>query len=201
MDNKIIIGIVTVLTIISGVTAYGISHDSLEDLIFDKMKYNYTSHVWIPPNSPKAGSLGGYYKINGQGQDFTFMIKLPGAEKAESPLDYTKEGLNGTGKLDSIQITFETIHALIFGDFKKAMFETKFRGNFNMTCAAWNGTGTFSSDNGTIPGTFKIDGPMTDWEGTFIVRNENRITLTMDYIYYPNLQINKAKKVTETIYM
>ena len=144
--------------------------------------YNYTSHVWIPPNSANGGSLGGYYKIYGQGRDFNFQIKLPGAEKAESPLDYTKEGLNGTGRLDNIEITYNTIQALLSGDFKKAMFETKFSGNFNMTCAAWTGSGTFRSENGEVPGTFKIDGPLTDWEGTFNIKNDQRIILTMDYI-------------------
>ncbi|MGF7119204.1 hypothetical protein [Methanobacterium oryzae] len=201
MKNKIIIPIIAVFIIISGFTAYGLTNGNLEDLVFDKMTYNYTSHIWIPPNSAKGGSLGGYYKIQGQGRDFTFQIKLPGAEKAESPLDYTKEGLNGTGKLDTIEITYNTIQALLSRDFKKAMFETKFSGNFNMTCAAWNGTGTFRSQNDEIPGTFKIDGPMTDWEGTFNIKNENRIILTMNYVYYPNGQISKAKKLNDTIYM
>jgi len=201
MENKIIIPIIAAFILISAFTVYEMAQGNVEEIVFDKLTYNYTSHIWIPPNSAKGGSLGGYYKIHGVGPDFKFQIKLPGAEKAESPLDYTSDGLNGTGRLTSIEVTPNTIKALISGDLRKAMFETKYSGNFNMTCAAWTGKGAFSSENGTIPGTFKIDGPMTDWEGTFNLINRDRIILTMDYIYYPNGQKNKAKKLNDTIYM
>lgn len=199
--HKVMLPLIVMIILISGFAAYELSQNSLEVILFDMIPYNYTSGVWIPPTSDNRGSLGGYYNIYGQGRDFTFQIKLPGAEKAESPLDYTEEGLNGTGRLDSIEITYNTIQALLSGNFKNALFETKFSGNFNMACAAWTGSGTFKSVAGTIPGTFNIDGPITDWEGTFNITNDKRIILTMDYVHYPNGQKNKAQKSTDIIYM
>ncbi len=201
MENKIIIPVLAAFILISGFIIYELTQNNLEEIVFDQLTYNYTSSIWIPPISDKGGSLGGYYKINGVGRDFTFMIKLPGAEKAESPLDYTSDGLKGTGRLKSIEVTPNTILALINGDLRKAMFETRYSGNFNMSCAVWTGKGTFSSENGAIPGTFKIDGPMTDWEGTFKIKNDDRIVLTMDFIYYPNGEKNKAKRNKDIIYM
>ncbi|OEC86799.1 hypothetical protein A9507_09525 [Methanobacterium sp. A39] len=187
------------LIIISGFIAYGYD---LEGVLFDMIPYNYTSNIWIPPKSTSSGSLAGYYNIYGQGRDFTFFIKLPGAEKAESPLDYTKEGLNGVGKIDNIVITFNTIQALLSGDFRKAMVETRFSGNLNMSCAAWTGISAFSSENGKINGTFKLDGAITDWDGTFKIMNENnRLLLRMDYVHYPNGQKDKAQPAYDIIYM
>ena len=198
-NKKVILPLIAVLIIASGFAAYGCN---LEGILFDMIPYNYTSDVWIPPNSASSGSLAGYYNIHGQGRDFTFFIKLPGAEKAESPLDYTKDGLNGVGRIDNIGITFNTIQALLSGDFKKAMLETKFSGNLNMTCAAWTGTGTFSSEGGEVNGNFKIYGAMTDWEGIFTIINENnRLVLRMDYVYYPIGQKNKSKSAYDIIYM
>jgi hypothetical protein len=197
--KKVLLPVIAALIIVSGFAAY---ECNLEGILFDMVPYNYTSDVWIPPNSNSSGSLAGYYTIQGLGRDFTFFIKLPGAEKAESPLDYTKEGLNGVGRIDNIGITFNTIHALLSGDFKKAMLETKFSGNLDMTCAAWTGTGTFSSESEKLNGTFKIDGAMTDWEGTFKIMNQNnRLVLRMDYIYYPIGQKNKEASAYDIIYM
>lgn len=198
-SRKNILLIIAAILIISGFTAYTCD---LEGVIFDMIPYNYTSDVWIPPNTANSGSLAGYYNIQGQGRDFNLLIKLPGAEKAESPLDYTKDGLNGTGRIDHIEITYNTITALLSGNFKKAMLETKFSGNLNMSCAAWTGTGAFSSESGKVNGTFNLDGAMTDWDGTFKIMNQNnRFVLRMDYIYYPNGQKDKATSSYDIIYM
>ncbi len=197
--NRVILPIIAALIIISGVAAYT---GDLEGVLFDMIPYNYTSDVWIPPSSNSSGSLAGYYSIQGQGRDFTLLLKLPGAEKAESPLDYTKEGLNCIGRINNIGITYDTIQALLSGDFKKAMFETKFSGNLNMTCAAWTGTGTFSSESGKVNGTFKINGAITEWNGTFNIINENsRFVLRMDYVHYPKGQKNEAQPAYDIIYM
>ncbi len=198
-NKNVILPLVAALILISGFVAYGYD---LEGAIFDMIPYKYTSSVWIPPNSAKSGSLAGYYNIQGHGRDFTLLIKLPGAEKAESPLDYTKDGLNGTGRIDHIEITYNTIQALLSGNFKEAMLETKFSGNLNMKCAAWTGTGIFSSESGKVNGTFKIDGAMTDWIGTFKIMNQNnRLILRIDYVHYPNDQKDKAQPAYDIIYM
>ena len=129
-------------------------------------------------------------------------MKLPGAEEAEGPLDYTRDGLDGTGRINNIEITFNTIHALLSGNFENALLETEFSGNLNMTCAAWTGTGTFSSEGGEMNGTFKIKGTITDWDGTFdIIKDNNRFVLRMDYIHYPIGQKNKAQSAYDIIYI
>ena len=127
---------------------------------------------------------------------------MPGAENKESPLDYTKDGLNGTGHLNNIDITYNTITSIWSGDLKGAMFNTKFGGIFNMSCAAWTGNGSFLNNGQNFTGNFKIDGPMTDWDGKFNLKDEGgRIKLQMNYVYYPNKDPQKAKNIQETIYM
>lgn len=202
MTPKAKISILIILILISGSLAYGISSGNLQEVIFDNMPYNYTSHVWIPPDKQNGGSLGGFYTVYGKGHDFNFSIMLPGAENKESPLDYTKDGLNGTGKINNITITYETITALLSGDLKGAMFNSIFNGVFNMSCAAWTGYGNFSNDGQNFLGNFTINGPMTYWGGKFNLKPDgNRIKLEMDYIWYPNKSPEKVKKVQDTIYM
>jgi hypothetical protein len=198
--TKILIMIIVVI-LISGLALYAV-RGNIEKAAFNNIPYNYTSHVWIPPNNQGEGSLGGFYSIYGQGENFNFTIKLPGAENEESPLDYTKDGLNGTGKINNIDITYDTLSALLSGDLKGAMFNTCFDGVFDMSCAVWTGTGNFTNDGQNFLGNFKIDGPMTDWKGTFNVKEDsNRIKLQMDYVYYPNKDPQKAKNIQEIIYM
>lgn len=202
MASKTKIFLLIVLMIIFGSIAYGFTYGNLEETIFNNLPYNYTSHVWIPPNQPNEGSLGGFYTIYGQGKDFKFHIVLPGAENEEDPLCYTKDGLNGTGRINNINITYNTNAALLSGNLKGAMFNTIFDGVFNMSCAAWTGYGNFSNDGQNFTGNFKINGPLTYWEGTFNLKQDsNRIRLQMNYIYYPNNAPQKVKQVQDIIYM
>jgi len=199
--TKTKIFILIALILISGLAVYA-ARGNLEEAAFNNIPYNYTSHVWIPPTHQDEGSLGGSYSIYGQGENFNFIIKLPGAENKESPLDYTKDGLNGTGKINNIDITYDTLSSLYSGDLKGAMFNTVFDGVFNMSCAVWTGNGNFTNDGQNFLGNFKIDGPMTDWNGTFNIKEDgNRIKLQMDYVYYPNKDPQKAKNLQEIIYM
>jgi len=203
MSLKITIPIFIAFIFISGVAAYGITSGNIENYLFDQIPYNYTSHIWIPPNSDKGGSLGGFYTIQGQGREFSFHMVLPGAEGPESPLDYTSSGLDGTGKINSIHVTYNTINALLSKDLKKAMFGTIFNGTYNMSCAAWVGNGTFSNEgNGNLFGTFQINGLETYWEGNFTMKPEgNRIAVNSDYIWYPNKSPQNAKRVQKVNYM
>ena len=190
--------------VISGILVFGIASSAIEGFLFDQIPYNYTSYLSIPSNSPDAASIDGYYKLYGKGRDFNFHIVLPGAEGQESPLDYTADGLNGTGKINSIDITYGTIISLISGNFKEALFNTKFTGNYTMACAAWTGYGNFTNTCQNFIGNFKIDGVMTDWEGTFnLIRENNQITLKSDYIWYPhdNKTQSKIKEVKKMYYM
>lgn len=196
------IALIITLIFISGALAYGIVSGNLEEAIFDNIPYNYTSHVWIPPNQEKSGSLGGFYTVYGKGKNFNFHISLPGAENGESPLDYTKDGLDGAGEINNITATYETIISLLSGNLKGAMFNTKFDGTYSMSCAAWTGTGNFSNDGQNFIGNFKINGPMTYWKGTFSLKQDgNRIKLQMNYIWHPNKNPEKAKNVQKIVYM
>jgi hypothetical protein len=189
---------------ISGSLVLGTASGAFENFLFDQIPYNYTSYLSLPANSANEDSIGGYYKVYGKGRDFNFHISLPGAEDMESPLDYTKDGLNGTGRINNIGITFGTITSLLSGNFKKAMFSTKLDGTFDMACAAWTGYGNFRNDGQNFLGHFKIDGQMTDWEGTFnMVQEDNRIALKSDYIWYPhdNKTSENVKEVHKTYYM
>ena len=195
---------IMILLLFSGILFFSTLQTTFENNIFDQLPYNYTSYVSIPPNSENESSIGGYYEIYGKGRDFNFNIVLPGAEDVEDPLCYTQDGLNGTGRINSIDITYNTVMALLSGDFKNAIFNTNFDGVFKMKCAAWTGYGNFSNNGRNFPGNFKINGPLTDWEGTFyVVQENNRIALKADYIYYPHGQksVDNVRKVKKTYYM
>ncbi|MCZ3367493.1 MULTISPECIES: hypothetical protein [Methanobacterium] len=189
---------------ISGFLLLGIASSALESLLFDQIPYNYTSYLSIPPNHSNEAPIGGYYKIYGKGRDFNFRIVLPGAEDHESPLDYTSDGLNGTGKINNIDITYGTIISLLSGNFKNALFNTRVDGNFTMTCAAWTGYGNFTNNGKDFLGNFKINGPISNWEGKFnLIPKNNQIALKTDYIWYPNgsKAPNNIKEVKKTYYM
>ena len=193
-----------IAALISGFLILGIASSALEYLLFDQIPYNYTSYLSIPSNIPHKASIDGYYKIYGKGSNFNFNIVLPGAENQESPLDYTEDGLNGTGKINNIDINYSTLTSLLSGNFKEALFNTKFNGNYTMECAAWTGYGNFTNTGHNFLGNFKIDGVMTDWEGTFnLVQENNQIALKSDYISYPhdNKTPENIKKVKKTYYM
>ena len=204
MNNNILI-LAIVLVAIAGLAVLEVTSGVLSALAFDQITYNYSSKVWIPPTNPEdpnAGSLGGYYKIDGKGRDFNFFLQLSGAEKSESPLDYTADGLNGTGRIDQIKVTPGTIYALLTKDVKGAMFNTTFKGNMNLTCAAWTGVTTFQNDGKTFGGNFTIDGALTDWKGTYTLKREGfRILGVSDFIYYPNNQVSNAKRVQKSYYL
>ncbi|CEL25019.1 hypothetical protein [Methanobacterium formicicum] len=205
MNQKIIVIAVVLVVAFSGLAVLEVSNGFISGLVFDQIPYNYTAKVWIPPTHPEdpnSGSLGGFYKINGQGRDFNFFLQLSGAEKSESPLDYTADGLKGTGRLDEIKITFGTILSLLNKDVKGAMFNTTFKGHMNLTCAAWTGVTYFQNDAQNFTGNFTIDGTMTDWEGNYTLKRENiRILGVSDFIYYPNNQRSAAKKVQKSYYL
>ena len=193
-----------VAVFISGFLIIGFGINTLESLLFDQIPYDYTSYLSMPPNHPNESSIGGYYKIYGKGHYFNFCIVLPGAENQESPLDYTADGLKGSGKINDIIITYGTIISLLSGDFKNALFNTKVNGNYTMACAAWKGYGNFTNNDQNFLGNFKINGAKTDWEGKFnLVPENNRISLKMEYIWYPHANKNDGsiKKVKKTYYM
>ena len=195
---------IIITVVISGFLIFGIASGTFEGFLFDQIPYNYISYLSVPPNSSNDASIGGYYKIYGKGRDFNFRIVLPTAEDQESPLDYTADGLNGTGRINNIAITYNTIISLVSGNFKKALFNTKIDGIFSMTCAAWTGYGNFTNDGQNFIGNFKINGIKTDWEGTFkLVPENNRIALKADYIWYHHVNKNDGsiRKVIKTYYM
>jgi hypothetical protein len=205
MNQKILITAVVLIVAFSTIAVLEVSTGFVSGLVFDQIPYNYTAKVWIPPTNPSdpnSGSLGGFYKINGKGKDFNFFLKLPGAEQSESPLDYTADGLNGTGHIDEIKITFGTIQSLLNRDVKSAMFNTTFKGHMNLTCAAWTGVTYFQNHDNNFTGNFTIDGVMTDWEGTYTLKRDSfRILGISDFIYYPNDQRSAAKSVQKTYYL
>lgn len=204
MNKKISI-LVIVLVAITGVALLEVTTGALSSMAFDQITYNYSAKVWIPPtnpNDPNSSSMGGYYKIDGKGKDFQLFLKLSGAEKSESPLDYTADGLTGTGRIDEVKVTPGTIYALLNKDVKGAMFNTTFKGHMNLSCAAWTGVTYFQNDGKTFSGNFTIDGVMTDWEGTYTLKQDNfRIIGVSDFIYYPNNQRASAKSVQKSYYL
>ena len=204
MDNKVKVLILTILILGSGFIIYETANGTLMNYAFGQISYNHTAYASIPNDTTNGGSLGGYYSIYGKGNKFQFDVAMTGAENYEDPLCYTKDGLHGNGTIDSIQLTFNTIQALINRDLKKAMFETPVTGHFDMKCASWTGYGNFSNNGTDFPGNFKIDGPMTDWEGTFkLTPDGNKIAISTSYIWYPHLQKveGKIKQVNKTYYM
>lgn len=204
LEKRTKIAILVTLIIVSGFIVYETTSGNLMSYAFDQINYNYTGYASIPNETQDGGSLGGNYNINGKGQKFTFNVAMRGAENFEDPLCYTKDGLNADGKLDTVNVNFNTIMALMNRDFKKAMFVTPLTGHFNMTCAAWTGYGNFSNNGTDFPGNFKIDGAVTDWEGTFkFVPDGNKIAIVTNYIWYPHGQKEegKIKTVNKTYYM
>lgn len=195
---------ILIAAFISGFLILGFGINTLESMLFDQLPYNYISYISMPPNHPNESSIGGYYKIYGKGHDFNFRIILPGAEDQESPLDYTADGLNGTGKINDINITYGTLASLLSGDFKNALFNTKLSGNYTMACAAWTGYGNFTNTGQNFLGIFKISGVKTDWEGTFnLVPENDQIALKTEYILYPhgNKAPDSIKEVKKTYYL
>lgn len=183
MNKKKIYLILLVLAIIAGLSLIEVTQGSVGQFVFDQMSYSYTSKVVIP-SIVGNGTLGGYYTVDGKGRDFNFLIKLPGAERSESPLDYTADGVRGTGKIDKIQFTFGTLKSLLYGDLKGAVFGTKLSGTYDMSCAAWTGEGTFSNNDEGFTGTFKIDAALTYWEGNYTILQQNKsILIVSDYSY------------------
>ena len=201
INKKRIYLILLVLAIfIGGLSVLEVTQGTVGQFVFDQMSYSYTSHVVIPSIVGNS-ALGGFYTIDGKGRDFNFLIKLPGAERSESPLDYTQDGLRGTGKIDKIQVTFSTLKSLLYGDLKGAVFGTKLSGTYDMSCAAWTGDGTFFNDGNSFIGTFKIDGPLTNWKGNYTLMQENgRIMIVSDYILY-NDQSNGSLSYHDTSYL
>lgn len=191
-----------VLIALAGVTLLEYSQGTFSALAFDQMKYNMSSHVWIPPNTENGSSLGGFYSINATGRDFKMLMVISGAEQSESPLDYTADGLHVTGRIDTIKATPKTIYCLLRKDVKTAMFSTILHGRMNMTCAAWTGKSHFQNDGKKFNGTFKIIGTMTDWEGNYTLKpDSNRIILIGDYIYYPHNDKNTENiKIVHKVY-
>lgn len=206
----LVIGIIIALSL-TGLIVLEYSQGAVTGLVFDQYSYNYTSKVWIPPKdvnasatSAEGSSLGGYYHVEGKGRDFNLHMVISGAEKTESPLDYTAEGLWATGHLDDIHPTWDTLNYLLNHEYQDAVMNTQFKGYMNMTCAAWNGTSHFQNNRTDFTGSFVITGTMTDWEGTYHIVDENgRMVLVGDYIYYPHGQPNspKLKKVEKSFYI
>ena len=204
MDKKFIIGILATFIIVSGFMIYETANGNLMSYAFDQINYNYTGFASIPNDTPDGGSLGGPYNIQGKGQKFTFNVKLLGAENFEDPLCYTKDGLKANGTLDTVDVNSNTIMALLDHNFKKAMFITPVTGHFDMACAAWTGYGNFSNNGTDFLGNFKINGPDTDWEGTYkFVPDGNKIDIITSYILYPVGQKVPGKiiQVNKTYYM
>ncbi|BDZ69022.1 hypothetical protein [Methanobacterium ferruginis] len=205
MNQKILVIAIILVVAIGTLAVLEITSGVLSAFAFDQITYNYSSKVWIPatnPDDPNSSSMGGYYKIDGKGRDFNLFLKLSGAEKSESPLDYTEDGLTGVGRIEEIKVTPGTIYALLTKDVKGAMFNTTFKGYINLSCAAWTGVTYFQNDGKTFNGTFTIDGVMTDWEGNYTLKQENfRILGVSDFIYYPNNQRSQAKTVQKLYYL
>jgi len=200
-----IIIIVAVFLLGVGIVFSGVA----DDIIFDQIPYNYTSYVSIPANSAGQGSWGGYYNIYGKGRNFKFDVKIPGAQKPylerkdySDFLTYTEDGLNGTGKINEINLTYQTLISLIKGDFKGALFNTHLNGVFNITCAGWTGDGTFNNNGKNFTGTFRINGVHTYWQGNYSLVNEgDRIAVPAHYLFYPQGRPQQITKVNKTFYM
>lgn len=200
--KKKYIALVIVVIIIATVCVLEYTEGTVSALAFNQMNYNYHSQVTIPPTSQNGSYLGGYYDINGTGQNFKMLLVLSGAEQAESPLDYTSDGLHVTGHIDTVKATPKTIYYLYQKNLKAAMFNTILTGNMNMTCAAWTGTSHFQNDGKNFNGTFSINGVLTDWKGNYtLTQNQTRIVLTADYVYYPKDQPESAKNVHSVYYL
>lgn len=205
MDRRVLI-IIAVAVVAVAVPVLAV--EVFDEAIFSQIPYSYTSYTSIPSNKAGEASLGGYYSINGTGRDFNFSIVLPGAENFDTHevngtrICYNESGLSGTGHIDHIDVTWETIYLLLRGDLKSAMFSTPLRGHYRMTCAAWDGGGNFSNDGRTFKGDFRINGVETFFGGNFTLRSENgRIVLSADYIHHPQGKPWEARRVKKDFYM
>ena len=179
MHKKIVItSIIVVLLLVA-------TQPVFDGFLFEKVPYNYTMSAVIPSNSDATASLNGFFNVNGLGKNFNFHMMLPGAEKAESPLDYTSNGISGTGKVETIDITFDSVKSIFTMNLVNAVFNTKLSGVFNMSCAAWTGNGTFVNDGKNFTGNFTINGQETNYLGNYSLQKENnRIIIISDYGYW-----------------
>jgi len=198
--SYIILIVLLILVVTVGILEY--TQGIVSALAFNQMDYNYHSEVIIPPSTSNGSYLGGYYDINGTGRNFNMVLVLSGAEKSESPLDYTSDGLKVTGHIDTVKATPQTITYLLQRNLKAAMFNTILNGNMNMTCAAWTGTSHFQNDGENFNGTFFINGVMTDWEGNYtLTQNRSRIVITADYFYWSKKTPENKKPVHSVYYI
>jgi len=207
MDKKRFTIIITAALLVA-LTSCVLAVEVFDEAIFSQIPYSYTSYTSVPASKAGEGSLGGYYTIEGRGRDFRFSIVLPGAENFDTHevngtrICYNESGLRGTGHIDHIDVTWDTIYSLLRGDLKSAMFRTPLRGHYRMTCAAWDGGGNFSNDGRNFRGDFRINGAMTFFGGNFTLRPENgRIVLSADYIYHPQGKPWEARRVKKDFNM
>jgi hypothetical protein len=201
VDKKVKIGIIIALIIVSGCIVGLTFNNTLMSYAFDQINYNYTGYASIPNNTHNGGSLGGTYNINGKGEKFKFNVNMRGAENFEDPLDYNIEGLNGNGTIDTVNVNTNTIKSLLNKDFKSAMFQTPFKGHFDMRCASWTGYSNFTNNGTDFLGYFAINGKMTIFLGTYrFVQDGNRIAVITSYDYHFVGQTNTSQ-VNRTYYM
>ena len=184
MNKKIVITSIIVVFIMVFLLLVA-TQPVFDGFLFEKVPYNYTMSAVIPSNSDATASLNGFFNVNGLGKNFNFHMMLPGAEKAESPLDYTSNGISGTGKVETIDITFDSVKSIFTMNLANAVFNTKLSGVFNMSCAAWTGNGTFVNDGKNFTGNFTINGQETNYLGNYSLQKENnRIIIISDYGYW-----------------
>lgn len=183
MNKKIWIPTIIILFIL-GFFLVVATQPRFDEVLFEQFPYNYTAATLVPSHSNVNASLGGFFSLYGQGKNFKFNIMIPGAEKAESPLDYTSNGISGQGKIDTIIINFDSIKKLSSMDLIGTIFVTPISGTFNMSCAAWTGNGTFNNNGKDFTGKFNIHGQLTDFWGNYTLIRENRsIAVISDYDY------------------
>jgi hypothetical protein len=184
MNKKIVIPSIIVVFIMVFLLLVA-TQPVFDGFLFEKVPSNYTMSAVIPSNSDATASLNGFFNVNGLGKNFNFHMMLPGAEKAESPLDYTSNGISGTGKVETIDITFDSVKSIFTMNLANAVFNTKLSGVFNMSCAAWTGNGTFVNDGKNFTGNFTINGQETNYLGNYSLQKENnRIIIISDYGYW-----------------
>lgn len=201
VNRKSKIGIVILLIIILGSATAYITRDSLMSYAFDQINYNYTGYASIPNNTHNGGSLGGTYNVNGKGEKFDFKVDMRGADQYEDPLCYTSSGLTGNGTVDTINVTPTTVQYLLNRDFKSAMFQTPVTGHFDMKCAAWTGYSNFTNNGTDFNGYFKINGPMTDFEGTYkFIPQGTRIAVVSSYLWW-NVNSTNKTQINRTYYI
>jgi hypothetical protein len=204
MMEKKYITLIAVAIILASLGVMEYTQGTVSALAFDQMQYTYGSHVIIPPYNDNGSYLGGSYKINGTGRDFKMVLALYGAEKTESPLDYTSDGLRVTGRINTVKATPQTIMYLWQKNVTGAMFNTIFTGDMNMTCAAWTGTSNFQNDGTTFSGTFFINGIYTDWKGNYTLAPDpvsGKMMITADYVYYNKNKTDDIRNLHSVYYI